>query len=293
MIGRVRIAIVGFGLIGGSIAHALRRPQAARTVPESIELAAWSPGGEGSRSALGAGIVDDAPADLASTVEGADLVVIAAPPIASIDLLRELAGPLRRRLPAGAVLTDVTSTKRAIVEAADRLDVRFVGGHPMAGRETSGYEAAVADLFVDRPWVVCPGVSSHAADVSLIERLARWCGARPLRLDPAIHDAAAAAVSHVPLIVASSMVEALAEGPAWPVASVLAASGWRDMTRLARSDSTMAGGIAVTNAAEIAAGLRRVRKVIDEWIATLDEPAPELEAIVERLADARRRVQPS
>ncbi len=293
MIGFVRIAIVGFGLIGGSIAHALRRPEATRTVPESIHLAAWSPRAEGPRSALAAGIVDAVPADLAATVEGADLIVIAAPPIASIDLLRELAGPLRRHLTAATVLTDVASTKRAIVEAADRLDVRFVGGHPMAGRETSGYDASVADLFVDRPWVVCPGVSSHAADVGLVERLARWCGARPMRLDPAIHDAAAAAVSHVPLIVASALVEALAEGPAWPVASVLAASGWRDMTRLARSDPMMAGGIALTNAAEIAAGLRRVRKVIDEWLATLEAPDPELAAIVDRLAEARARLEPS
>ena len=293
MIGRVRIAIVGFGLIGGSIAHALRRPETVRTVPENLQLAAWSRRAEGPRSALAAGIVDEAPADLTATVEGADLVVIAAPPIASIDLLRELAGPLRRHLPAATVLTDVASTKRAIVEAADRLDVRFVGGHPMAGRETSGYGASVADLFVDRPWVVCPGVSSQASDVGLVERLAGWCGARPMRLDPAIHDAAAAAVSHVPLIVASALVEALADGPAWPVASVLAASGWRDMTRLARSDPTMAGGIAVTNAAEVAAGLRRVRTVIEDWIVTLDEPDPDLEAIVDRLAAARRRLEPS
>jgi prephenate dehydrogenase len=293
MIGRVRIVIVGFGLIGGSIARALRRPEAARMVPEELQLAAWSRRAEGPRSALAAGIVDEAPPDLAAAVEGADLVVIAAPPIASIDLLRELAGPYRARLPVAAVVTDVASTKRAIVEAADQLDVRFVGGHPMAGRETSGYEASIADLFVDRPWVVCPGGSAHAPDVSLVEGLARWCGARPLRLDPAIHDAAAAAISHVPLIVASALVEALAEGPAWPRASVLAGTGWRDMTRLARSDPTMAGGIAVTNAAEIAAGLRRVRKVLDEWIATLDAPEPELEIILDRLAEARRRLEAS
>jgi prephenate dehydrogenase len=274
MIGRVRIAIIGFGLIGGSIARALRRP-------------------EGPRAALAAGIVDSAPADLAATVAGADLVVIGAPPMASIDLLGELAGPLRTRLAATVVVTDVASTKRVIVETADRLELRFVGGHPMAGRETSGYDASVADLFVDRPWAICPGGSAGTADVALVERLARSCGARPVRLDPAIHDAAAAAISHVPLIMASALVEALAEGPAWPVASVLAASGWRDMTRLARGDPDMGGGIAVTNAAEIAAGLRRVRKVLDEWVATLDAPDPELAAIVERLAEARRRLEPS
>jgi prephenate dehydrogenase len=293
MIARVRIAIVGFGLIGGSIARALRRPGAALDVPEGVELVAWSRRAEGPRSALAEGTVDRAPDELATTIDGADLLVLATPPTISIELLGELGGPLRSRLAAGAVVTDVSSTKRAIVAAADRLELRFVGGHPMAGRETSGFEASLAELFVDRPWVVCPGIAAEPEDVVLVERLARWCGARPMRLDPGIHDAAAAAVSHVPLIVASALVEALADGPAWPVASTLAASGWRDMTRLARGDPGMGAGIALTNAAEIAAGLRRVRTVLDEWIATLDAPGPELEAIVERLADARRRLDPS
>jgi prephenate dehydrogenase len=293
MIGRVRIAIVGFGLIGGSIARALRRPEAARIVPEGIELAAWSRRPAAPRSALAAGIIDSAPLDLVPTVAGADLIVIAAPPVASLELLRELAGPLRARLAPTVVVTDVASTKRAIVEEADRLELRFVGGHPMAGRESSGFDASVADLFVDRPWVVCPGLAAAAADVALVENLARWCGARPIRLEPAIHDAAAATISHVPLIVASALVEALADGPGWPLASTLAASGWRDMTRLARGDPAMGGGIAVTNAAEIAAGLRRVRTVLEAWIATLDGPDPELEAIVDRLTEARRRLEPS
>lgn len=293
MIGRVRIAIVGLGLIGGSIARALRRPEAARIVPEGIELAAWSRRAAGPRSALAAGVVDSAPLDLAATVAGADLIVIAAPPVATLELLRELAGPLRESLAPTTVLTDVASTKRAIVEEADRLELRFVGGHPMAGRESSGFDASAADLFVDRPWVVCPGLVAEAADIALVENLARWCGARPIRLEPAIHDAAAATISHVPLIVASALVEALADGPGWPLASTLAASGWRDMTRLARGDPAMGGGIAVTNAAEIVAGLRRVRTVLEAWIATLDGPDPELEAIVDRLAEAGRRLEPS
>jgi prephenate dehydrogenase len=293
MIGCVRIAIVGFGLIGGSIARALRRPQAAGTVPGTIELVAWSRTADGPRTALAAGLVDRTPPDLAATVAGADLVVIAAPPIATLDLLRELGGPLRGRLAPTAVVTDVASTKGAIVSEADRLHLRFVGGHPMAGLETTGFEASVAELFVDRPWVVCPGDAAESADVARVEQLASWCGARPVRLEPAIHDAAAAAISHVPLVVASALVEGLADGRAWPVASTLAANGWRDMTRLARGDPEMGAGIALTNAAEIAAGLRRVRAVLDEWIATLDAPDPELEAIVERLAESRRRLESS
>ena len=92
MIGRVRIAIVGFGLIGGSIARALRRPEAVRAAAEHLELVAWSPRGVGPREALDEGVIDGAPADLEASLDGADLVLIAAPPIEWLELLGQLAG---------------------------------------------------------------------------------------------------------------------------------------------------------------------------------------------------------
>ena len=91
--------------------------------------------------------------------------------------------------------------------------LRFVGGHPMAGREASGFDAATADLFVDRPWVVVPGAHSRPADVERVEWLARAVGARPLRMDAEAHDAAVAGISHLPLVLAAALVEAVTAAP--------------------------------------------------------------------------------
>lgn len=291
MIAAVRISIVGFGLIGGSIAHALRRAEHPGTrFPDGVRptIIAWSRRSDGPAVALAEGVLDAAPLSLEEALAGADLVVLAAPPLACLELLDELAGPRRGNLAPGATLTDVASTKRAIVERAERHGLPFVGGHPMAGREATGYGAAVADLFVDRPWVVCPAATATTADVSRTEALALACGARPLRLDPATHDAAAAAISHLPLVLSAALAEAVVGGSAWPTASILAASGWRDMTRLARGDAEMGAGIAATNAAEVAAGVRAVRAALDAWLSALERPEPDPGELAGRFETARR-----
>lgn len=291
MIGGVRIAILGFGLIGGSIARALRAPEALAGLGEPPELVAWSRHPDGPLAAVEKGILDAAPTDPAATVEGAELVVLAAPPLACLELIEELDGPLRRALGADATVTDVASTKRAIVATADARGMRFVGGHPMAGREASGFGASTIDLFVDRPWVICPGAHAVERDIGRVDALVRACGARPTTMDPGTHDRLTAAVSHVPLVVAVALVEAITADPAWPDARSITAGGWQSMTRLAGGDPAMGAGIAVTNAPAIAAGLRGVRAALDEWIAALDDdPRPaDLEA---RLTRARGRLEP-
>jgi prephenate dehydrogenase len=290
MIGRVRITIVGFGLIGGSIARALRRREAAPTMGERIDLAAWSRTFAGPAKALNDRIVDRTPATLAEALQGAELVVLAVPPLACLALLDDLAGPLHGAVATGATLTDVASTKRTIVERADRLGLRFVGGHPLAGREASGYDAAEADLFVDRPWVICPGEVAEQGDVDRVARLALACGAQPVELDAGTHDAAAAAISHVPLVVSAALVEATTARPDWPTASALAAGGWRDMTRLGRGDPEMGAGIGATNSGEIAAGVRAVRDALDAWLSALGAPEPDVEALRARFEAVRDRL---
>jgi prephenate dehydrogenase len=290
MIEPVRIAIVGFGLIGGSIARALRRREAAPTMGERIELIAWSRSPVGPNAALADGILDRAPGTLSEALRGAELIVLAAPPLACLDLLAELAGPLRGEVANGATVSDVASTKRTIVARADEAGLRFVGGHPFAGRDAVGYAAAEADLFVDHPWVICPGRVAEAGDVGRVERLALACGARPVPLDPATHDAAAATISHVPLVVSAALVEAMTGRPGWPIAASLAAGGWRDMTRLSRGDPDMGAGIGATNATELAAGVRTVRDVLDEWLAELEPSEPDVGALRARFEAARARL---
>lgn len=292
MIGRVRIAIVGFGLIGGSIARALGRREAAPTPGGRIELAAWSPTTAGPRAALGEGVLERAPDTLRETLTGAELVVLAAPPLDCLALLDELAGPLSDALATGATITDVASTKRVIGARADALGLRFVGGHPMAGRETTGYAAAEAGLFVGCPWVVCPGAVAGSDDVDRIEDLARACGAIPLQLPAADHDAAVAAISHAPLVVSAALVEAITGRLDWPLAESLAAGGWRDMSRLARGAPDMAAGIAATNAGEVAAVVRAISAALAEWSTLLEASEPDPLALAGRFEAARRRLEP-
>jgi prephenate dehydrogenase len=288
----MRLGILGFGLIGGSIARALAAPGS------NWSVAAWSPTGGGPRAALADGTIDAAPATVEDTIAGANLVVLAAPPLACLELLDRLGGSLRSSLADDTVVTDVASTKGRLVDRAAEAGLRFVGGHPMAGRETSGWEASTADLFVGRPWVVVPADPSDEAARERVESLARACRALPLAMTAADHDAAVAAISHLPLVVAAALVEAVAIGvdgttrADWPAASTLAASGWQGATRLARGDVEMGAGIVATNAPAIAARLRDLRRVIDAWLAELEgADGPEPGRLVARLTAARQRLE--
>jgi prephenate dehydrogenase len=288
----MRVAILGFGLIGGSIARALhdRSPGG----PSSWSVVAWSPSGTGPARAADDGVIARAAADPPDAIDGAELVILAGPVPACLDAIDRLAGPWRDALPTAAVVTDVASTKRLIVERATDRGLRFVGGHPMAGRETVGYAAADPALFVDRPWVVVP--SGDQGAVRRVEALVSAVGARPVSMTARDHDAAVAAISHLPLLTAAALVEAVTGGRGprddWPAAQSLAATGWRDMTRLARGDVAMGTGIIETNAPEIAARLRDLIAVLEAWLADLDgESGPDATVIRRRLTAARDRLE--
>jgi prephenate dehydrogenase len=284
----MRVAILGFGLIGGSVARAL----ADAPDRDAWSVSAWSPSTAGPRQAAADGVIDTAAEGPAEAIGGAQLVVLAAPPTATLGLLDRLAGGLAPVLDGGAVVTDVASTKGAIVAAAAGHGLRFVGGHPMAGRETSGYAASSADLFAGRPWVVVPSDPADRPAIVAVETLAVACGAHPVRLDAAAHDAAVAAISHLPLVLAAALAEAVTGAADWPSARSLAATGWRDMTRLARGDEAMGAGIAVTNAPALAERLRDLRTTLDGWLAELEQPGgPDEAAIADRLRAARERLE--
>jgi prephenate dehydrogenase len=264
----MRIAFLGLGLIGGSVARALRAapPTAGAT------LVAWTPSGDGPRRALAAGILDEAVADPAAALQGAGLVILAAPPLACASLVRRLGGDLRGALGPGATVTDVTSTKAGVTAAAIEAAVPFVGGHPMAGRETSGFPAADADLFRGRPWVITEAVAG--GDAGAVRALALACGAVPVELDAARHDRLVASISHLPLLTSVALVEAVAGAgtapdPEWAAAEILA-----------------------SNAEAVAAVLRAYRARIDAWLAVLEAPGdPDAEALRGRLAAARARLE--
>jgi len=246
------------------------------------------------------GVLDAAPATAGEAIAGAGIVVLAAPPTACLDLLDELGGPLRGALAPGAVITDVASTKATLVGRARSLSLPFVGGHPMAGRETAGFAAADPALFRGRPWVIVPTGAAVDDLVTRVEGLARACGAVPVRMDADAHDAAVAGISHLPLLLAAALVEAVAGrpgepgAPGWEDAAGLAAGGWMSATRLALGDPEMGAGIAATNAPALAARLLVLRNRLDEWQALLEaagrDGTPDEGAIRARLAAARDRL---
>lgn len=261
-------------------------------------MTAWSRTAAPVEKAVADGAVDVAAASIDDAVRGAEIIILAAPPLTCLDLMDQLAGPLRGSLSEDCTVTDVASAKSRIVARADVLKLPFIGGHPMAGRELSGYGAALPDLFVQRPWVTVLGQYARLCDGERIGELIDACGALQIPMHAAAHDSAVAAISHMPLVVSAALVEAVAGGPGeperedWKAASVLAATGWAGMTRLAKGEPGMGAGIAATNSAALASRLRDVRAVIDTWLVELErEGGPNADALLARFTSARKRLQ--
>jgi len=250
-----QVRVVGAGLLGASIGHALRALGVDVILHDASKsaLALAVDYGAGRRAAVG-----DAP----------DLVVVAVPPDAVSDVV---AAELERW--PGAIVTDVASVKAGIL--ADLVErgadlTRYVGSHPMAGRERGGPVAARADLFTGRPWVIAPPPAAPVAAVRMIEDLALDLEATPVVLDATAHDAAVALVSHVPQIVASILAARLTG--ATDEAIALAGQGLRDTTRIAASDPALWVQILGANASAVAPVLEAFRSDLDVAIAALSQP---------------------
>jgi prephenate dehydrogenase len=233
-----RVAVVGLGLMGGSLAGALRgRCRAVVGVARRTETI---------EAALARGLLDQGTTDLASGVRQADVVVLATPVRVILRLLDEI-GPL---LPEGCLLMDLGSTKTQIVArmAALPAHVQLLGGHPMCGREVSGIAAADPTLYRGHTFVLTPLPRTSQAALALGRALVEAAGARPLILDPDRHDRLVAVASHLPYLLACALVGAAETAASTdPMVWNVAASGFRDTSRLAASDVTMMLDILLTN----------------------------------------------
>ena len=279
-----RLAILGVGLLGGSLARAVRAQALAR------EIVGIGRDEGRLRPAVVDGTLDRATTDLADGLRGADRVVLAATVRANETLL-----PAAWRAAApGAVVTDVGSTKRGIVKVAERLapsraDVQFVGSHPMAGSEKSGYGVARADLFQRATVVVTPTELSEPAAVKTVSELWSAVGARVVTLDPDTHDRAVAAISHLPHVVAWALVDAVARFE--PEALAVAARGFKDTTRIAASDPDVWREILLANRDAVMASVTAFRAALDDLerlVAKGDGDA--LTALLARVKAARERL---
>ena len=239
-----RIAIVGLGLIGGSIAFGARRAWPSTHVI-AIDRDPVI------REALSRRAIDAAADDLASVAD-ADLIVLAAPVRQNIALLRRVAA----HASTSAVITDVGGTKRTIVDAAAALShpVTFVGGHPLGGGARGGFEFATASLFARRPWIFTPHNAASADAVSRLSAFVTGFGAQPTTMTASEHDRLMALISHLPQLAATAVMEVV--GRAATAGGLrMAGQGLVDTTRLASSPADVWRDICVTNADEISNAL--------------------------------------
>jgi prephenate dehydrogenase len=236
-----RVVVIGVGLIGGSFALALKQRGAVGEVVGVGRSAAVL------ARAAALGIIDHGAASLEAAVAGADLILIATPVAQTAAILTALAPLLR----PGMVVTDAGSTKCDVVAAA-RIALgakigQFVPGHPIAGRESNGPDAAIAELYRGKKAVLTPLPENSAADVERVAAAWTVCGAIVRKLTPAEHDKVFAAVSHLPHLLAYALVDDIARKPHADLLFQYAASGFRDFTRIAASSPEMWRDISLAN----------------------------------------------
>jgi prephenate dehydrogenase len=259
-----RVTVVGLGLMGASLCMDLSHNglcREVRGVARRMRVVL---------DAFFSGAVDLATNDLHTGVLGADLVILATPVWSIVDMLEEL-GPY---LWPGAVIMDMGSTKAEICAAMDKLPagIQPVGGHPMTGKETSGFGAAELGLYVDATWVLSPLERTDPGALALAEELALAVGARPVIIEPRRHDRLVAGISHLPYLVASALVDAVAAvGAEDPLVWELAAGGFRDTSRVAASDTQMFLDILSTNRAAVLEQVDRFAAELGEIRALLGE----------------------
>lgn len=254
-----RIAVLGLGLIGGSLALALRQANLAE------QIAGYDADLDATRRAMERNAITHLCITAEEAVQQADMVVLATPIRAISELLMRISPALK----PGTLVTDTASTKVQVVEWARTLlpaHVVFVGGHPMAGREHSGIDAAEAGLFEGCTYCLTPTPDMSSAAVTRMKEVVVRLAAHPMILDAREHDRLVAGISHLPFVVSSALVRMLGQDEGWSEMAELAASGYRDISRLAAGSPAMYNDICSTN-----------KEAIVEW----------LDRLVMQLADLR------
>lgn len=276
------LAVVGVGLIGGSFAAALRASGAVgRVLGVGRQAASLA-------KARALGIIDEA-ATLERAGQEADLIFLAAPVGATASILAELKPFLRPQ----ALITDAGSTKVNVVAAArEALGERigqFIPGHPIAGAEKTGPEAADPALYRQRTVVLTPLVENSSAQKAALTQMWERCGARVVTMEPGVHDAALASVSHVPHFLSSVFMWQVATAQDSDLRMALAGSGFRDFTRIAAGSPEVWRDIFLTNRPAVLAELQEVKAALERAEQALQNAdGPALQDFLERAALARR-----
>lgn len=266
-----RIAIFGLGYIGGSIGMGLRAAKLRNT-----QIVGYDDWRAARNQANKNDAVDEVAGSPREAVDGAGLVILATPPAATSELMEEIAPHLGR----GAVVTDTAASKVQIGEWAQQHlpnGVSFVGGHPMAGDASAfGIDNASADLFRGKRWFVSPSATASESGVKSVLGMVRELGATPHFLDAEEHDYVMAAVSHLPLIVSSTLFTMLRGSDGWPDFGRAAGDTFRSMTAYNSGDPSLTTEIAVTNREQVKHWIDRLVLELDRVRNLLDEPEEEV-----------------
>lgn len=255
-----KVVIAGVGLIGGSIGLGVRQRFLAEKVagldpdPEALDAAQWT------------GVIDETHLEPGEWLRDADLVILAAP----VQSLVELAEEIEPFLGDDTIVTDVGGVKAELVRKLSHL--RFVGGHPMAGSERPGVVNADAALLENAVWVLTPVAETDPEAYARVEEFVSQLGARPLKVEPAQHDRLVAAVSHVPYLTALALTQLVAEDEDRDLMMLLAAGGFRDLTRVASGSTRMSRDMVVGNHHAVKSTAAELGRHLQALIDQLDDP---------------------
>ena len=284
----MKITVIGCGLIGGSLALTLKRRRPEYTIA-CLDLRERIP------AIIEAGVADrvgsmDSPDDLAAYIPESDLVVIATP----VQFVVDTIVGLRPFLKKNTIVTDVGSTKNRILAEAQGLlpdGVHFIGGHPMAGGERSGVEAADPLLFSDRVYAICPYPTTPPEALLTLIELVESLGAVPVTIEAEEHDRIVAMVSHLPHFISTALMHAAMAGDAeHSMLEKMAGRGFLDMTRLAASDYRMWQGIMATNTEAISEAMDSFNRSLVFITRGMSEP--DVQAAWEKAVQKRRTMTP-
>lgn len=279
-----RLAVIGVGLIGGSLAKALRATGIVG------EIVGCGRGWANLERALTLGVIDRATDDPARAAAGADMIFIAAP----LGAMQEIFNSIKSHITPNAIITDAGSVKGSVIQDALKIfgtvPPNFVPGHPIAGTEHSGVEAAIVDLYQKRRVILTPLPNTSPKALDLVERMWLACGAVVTRMDHQHHDEILAATSHLPHMLAFSLVDSLARMEENDEIFKYAAGGFRDFTRIASSNPIMWRDICISNRDALRRTLQNFAKELNNLADALDNPAgQELLEIFTRAKAARDR----
>lgn len=273
-----QLTVIGVGLIGGSIARAARKNNLCKKIVgfgrDKAEL----------EKAISLGVIDEAASDVASAVAGADMVVVAVP----LGAIKSVFEQMKSTLPSNAILTDVGSAKKSVIDDAiaafGELPKGFVPGHPIAGTEKSGVEASFAELYENRCTILTPVASSSSEAVEACKQFWRGMGASVVCMTADHHDEVLAATSHLPHVLAFALVDTLGQMHERKEIFQFAAGGFRDFTRIASSDPDMWRDICLANSTAILHVLDLFKKELDTLAKAIESQDGEFIASVLRRA---------